>query len=246
MARPKNVQKIPEPTYVPPEEEKPSQAENIISIVLGLAVVLVIGAMIVNAIRSRQNPANNPQPETTQEATSSGTHTVAAGETLWSIAEKYYNDGYKWVEIQKANNLASGDAVEVGTSLIIPTITPAMSPSPEASSASVAPTAPTEPTEPTAPTAPATPTAVPTVSITSSPAADTGSTGPTGATGSSAGQTLSIATDAKEYTVKRGDTLWAIAQARYNNPYRWVDIAKANNLRNPDLIYVDSKLTLPQ
>lgn len=229
MARPKKVYNIPEPTPVPQMEEKPSQAENIISILLGLAVVLVIGAMIINAIRGRQNQNNQPtQPDTNQEATASGMHTVVAGETLWSIAEKYYNDGYKWVDIQKANNLTSGDAVEVGNTLVIPTISPAANPSPMADS----------------PTVEVSPTETPTVTITSS-APETGSTGPTGATGST-GETLSISSETTEYTVQKGDTLWAIAQARYNNPYRWVDIARANNLKNPDLIYVDAKLNLPQ
>lgn len=229
MARPKKVYNIPEPTPVPQMEEKPSQAENIISILLGLAVVLVIGAMIINAIRGRQNQNNQPtQPDTNQEATVSGMHTVVAGETLWSIAEKYYNDGYKWVDIQKANNLTSGDAVEVGNTLVIPTISPAANPSPMADS----------------PTVEVSPTETPTVTITSS-APETGSTGPTGATGST-GETLSISSETTEYTVQKGDTLWAIAQARYNNPYRWVDIARANNLKNPDLIYVDAKLNLPQ
>lgn len=235
MARPKKVQHIPEPTPVPQMEEKPSQAENIISIILGLAVVLVIGAMIINAIRGRQNQNNQPtQPDTSQEATASGSHTVAAGETLWSIAEKYYNDGYKWVDIQKANNLSSGDSVEVGNVLVIPTISQTVNPSPLADSPAVE----------VSPTNVVSPTEIPTEIITST-APEAGSTGPTGATGST-GETLSISSEETQYTVQKGDTLWAIAQARYNNPYRWVDIARANNLKNPDLIYVDATLNLPQ
>lgn len=228
MARAKNVHKIPEPTYVEPEEEKPSQAENIISIVLGLAVVLVIGAMIINAIRGRQNQQTaTTQPETTQEASASGTHTVVAGETLWSIAEDKYNDGYKWVEIQKANNMSSGDAVEVGDTIIIPTLE-TTSPSPVVETA-ISPN----------------PTDVVVATATAAPAQDTGSTGPTGGTESQEGQTLSSSTESTQYTVKKGDTLWAIAQARYNDPYKWVEIARANNLANPDLIYEGTTFTLP-
>ncbi len=48
------------------------------------------------------------------------------------------------------------------------------------------------------------------------------------------------------YTVKEGDCLWTIALNTYGDGFRWVDIAQANNLSNPDLIFVDQKLTLPK
>lgn len=48
------------------------------------------------------------------------------------------------------------------------------------------------------------------------------------------------------YVVEAGDTLWDIAQRAYGDGYRWVDISRANNLVNPDLIYVGTKLTLPR
>lgn len=218
MARKKNEPIEPEPVTLPPED-KPSQTENIISIILGLAVVLVIGAMVINAIRNRstQTQPSSSSTETTQEATGSGTHTVAAGETLWSIAEKYYNDGFKWTEIQKANNLPTEGGVEVGSTLIIPTVTP----------------------ETTAPSpALAQTTAVP------ASAEATGTTGPTGGIQIGQGETLSAASD-KQYIVKPGDTLWSIAVATYSNGYRWVDIAKANSLNNPDVIHAGNTFVLP-
>lgn len=48
------------------------------------------------------------------------------------------------------------------------------------------------------------------------------------------------------YTVIQGDTLWNIAENKYNSGYRWVDIQKANNLTNPDLLLVGTKLILPK
>ena len=33
------------------------------------------------------------------------TYTVVKGDYLWTIAVRAYGDGYKWVEIAKANNL---------------------------------------------------------------------------------------------------------------------------------------------
>lgn len=48
------------------------------------------------------------------------------------------------------------------------------------------------------------------------------------------------------YTVKPGDDLWTISENVYKNGYRWVEIAKINNLENPGLIYAGNKLMLPE
>lgn len=48
------------------------------------------------------------------------------------------------------------------------------------------------------------------------------------------------------YTVKKGDTLWKIAEKEYKSGYNWVDIAKANNLKNPSTIHAGNKLVLPK
>lgn len=53
------------------------------------------------------------------------------------------------------------------------------------------------------------------------------------------------------YVIKKGDTLWQIAEARYGSGYAWVDINAANggfkNLRNgqPVLLPVGYNLSLP-
>jgi len=51
--------------------------------------------------------------------------------------------------------------------------------------------------------------------------------------------------EAKTYTVVRGDSLWKIAVASYGNGYKWVEIAKANKLANPNIIHAGNVLTLP-
>ena len=48
------------------------------------------------------------------------------------------------------------------------------------------------------------------------------------------------------YTVVKGDHLWAIAVRAYGDGYKWVEIAKANNLARPDLIHPGNVLTLPR
>lgn len=49
-------------------------------------------------------------------------YTVKAGDYLWSIAERYYQSGYNWVDIAKENNLSDGDQLEVGQVLKLPNV----------------------------------------------------------------------------------------------------------------------------
>lgn len=49
-----------------------------------------------------------------------------------------------------------------------------------------------------------------------------------------------------EYQIKEGDDLWKIAEKFYGSGYNWVSIAEENQLKNPNLIYVDQKLTIPR
>jgi hypothetical protein len=48
------------------------------------------------------------------------------------------------------------------------------------------------------------------------------------------------------YEVELGDSLWKIAEKKYNNGYAWTEIAKANNIKNPSVIEVGQKIVLPE
>jgi nucleoid-associated protein YgaU len=48
-----------------------------------------------------------------------------------------------------------------------------------------------------------------------------------------------------KYTVKKGDSLWNIAEEAYNSGYNWVDIANENGLKNPSDISEGQELSLP-
>ncbi|MDX5333506.1 MAG: LysM peptidoglycan-binding domain-containing protein [Gammaproteobacteria bacterium] len=39
------------------------------------------------------------------------------------------------------------------------------------------------------------------------------------------------------HVVRRGDTLWAIAARYLDDPYRYPELARLSDIRNPDLIY---------
>src|SRR3989344_1067864 len=47
-------------------------------------------------------------------------YTVLAGDHLWAIAQKVYNDPYKWSAISQANNLVNPNYLEVGQVLMLP------------------------------------------------------------------------------------------------------------------------------
>lgn len=51
---------------------------------------------------------------------------------------------------------------------------------------------------------------------------------------------------ADTFTVESGDNLWKIAVKVYGDGYKWTEIAKANNLKNPGLIYRGQKLNIPK
>ena len=47
------------------------------------------------------------------------------------------------------------------------------------------------------------------------------------------------------YRIGYGDTLWDIAEAFYRNPWLYPNIARFNNIRNPDLIYSGTTIRVP-
>lgn len=49
----------------------------------------------------------------------------------------------------------------------------------------------------------------------------------------------------KEYVVQEGESLWSISEKLYKSGYNWVNLAQANNISNPSVIYKGMKLTVP-
>ncbi len=102
-----------------------SLPESYISITLGFLVVLVAGLLAYNYF-SKNKPATETSKEENSQQVSEEkkelptTHTVVAGETLWSIAEKFYNSGYNWVTIAGENKLGDANSIEVGQVLALP------------------------------------------------------------------------------------------------------------------------------
>jgi nucleoid-associated protein YgaU len=177
-------------------------------------------------------------------STSQSVYIVQKGDSLWSIAADKYNDGYRWVEIAKANSLSDPNDIEAGMKLAIPDINMAIaisdSPTPTEIPLTVKPSltikptrAPTISSVKTQPTSTPIPTQVPRPTAKPAPKA-----------------TTTVVSGAKingnSYTVVKGDNLWEIAVRAYGDGYKWTEIAKANKLANPDIIHSGNKFTLPR
>ncbi len=124
--------------------------ESTISMLLGGMVVVVVGILIYNYFSSVGN--NNqelvevsPTPGSVELVEEEGkmvpkdlptTHTVVKGEYLWSISEKYYGNGYNWVDIARENKLAQANLLFEGQQLTIPRVEVKVAPKNEESQAS--------------------------------------------------------------------------------------------------------------
>lgn len=100
-----------------------SLPESYISITLGFLVVIVAGLLAFNYFSKNklgQQTANQTGSQAEEKMDLPTTHTVVEGETLWSIAEKFYNSGYNWITIAEANNLSNPDWVDAGQVLSLP------------------------------------------------------------------------------------------------------------------------------
>jgi len=173
-------------------------AESSISTLFGFIVVLIVGSLIFKYFQGagktnlsvvNNDIANEEEQALANLAEGEKIHEIQEGESLWTIAEKYYGSGYNWVDIAKVNNLVDPNLLANGIKLIIPAVEKKMATVKEADSAII--------------------------------------------TGN-------------QYTVVKGDSLWSIAVRAYGDGYRWQELAKANNLKNPGLIHPGNVFTIPR
>lgn len=84
------------------------------SLVLALALLLVVATL-------------GAAPVAAQQPVEARTHEVAPGETLWSLAQRYYDNGHLWRRILEANRDRVQDPDVLSTGLVL-TIPPAEGP----------------------------------------------------------------------------------------------------------------------
>jgi LysM repeat protein len=59
-------------------------------------------------------------------------------------------------------------------------------------------------------------------------------------------EAATVAKGGVTYRIKRGDTLWDISATYYRNPWLYHKLARANSIRNPDLIFAGSRIYIPE
>ena len=52
-------------------------------------------------------------------------------------------------------------------------------------------------------------------------------------------------TEAKQYTIKEGDTLWDLADKNYGDGSRWQEIAKVNKITDPRTLQIGANILIP-
>lgn len=233
MAR-KSTQKSNKPVYnlqtdyIGKIESNISTNQSKLSMVLGGLIILVVGILIFNYFnkgKSDLGPAQQiQQEELKQEDVSAdqlpGKYTVKEEDTLFLIAEKYYQDGFKFNEIAKANNLADVNTIETGQVLSIPKLTDLQA------MASVSPQPAASPAPEQSPVAQTTPTELGTGG------ADTTIWGPK--------------IEGNSYTVAEGDWLSTISARAYGDIFAYQKLAETNNISNPDYIVPGQVIKIPR
>ncbi len=100
--------------------------ESYISLILGAVVVLGVSVMFFLFIKESGLEGTTPLIDEKdipqiESPVSEMSYTLQEGEGLWDVAVKFYGDGYRWIDIAKANGLENNpDNIAPGMKLIIP------------------------------------------------------------------------------------------------------------------------------
>lgn len=121
----------------------PERQSQFATILIGL-LIIASGLLVYNyfqsvnspstttndQVKSTATPTVTPTPTPTPVATNhntqptEGSYTVQTGDSLWSVAEKVYGDGFQWDKIAQANQLQKDSlgrpVIEVGQVLTVP------------------------------------------------------------------------------------------------------------------------------
>jgi len=110
--------------------KKIKAAESAVSMALGIVVVFVVGVILFNYFRGYSGISREPKPGAKEGEINSGTqtvalparYTVAKGDSLWKISEKFYGSGYNWVDVSQENKIGNPNQIAEGLELVIPNV----------------------------------------------------------------------------------------------------------------------------
>ncbi len=97
--------------------------------VLGGIVIVVVGILVINYFKDIETGTTLPAGQETQEGptiTKDGktVHIVQPGDSLWKVAERYYDSGYNWTDIALENDITNPELIEMDQELVIPNVEP--------------------------------------------------------------------------------------------------------------------------
>lgn len=212
--------------------------QSYLNLILGALIVIVLGVLLYNYFTKNQEVGPSQQTSQTQEDGDvakdklPGKYTVKEGDTLFSIAQSYYNDGYKYPSIVEANKLTNENILTPGQVLEIPKL----------------PETATSPTG--SPSESGSPTSSPSASVSPEGNQQTETSNlQTGEKGTESIETQAVWGEnitGDTYTVQPGDWLSKIAGRAYGDVFAYEKIAQANNIQNPDSIEVGTVLKIPR
>ena len=194
-------------------------SEETISMILGLAMVLLVSAIVIRVVDRNKgtidipgvsienngalklesgsdSESNKPTQENEDKETvgnsdvKTGTYTVKSGDNLWNIASSQLKNGYRWTEIARLNKITNPGVIWSGMNLKMP----------EAEKQVV---------------------------VT---------------------EEKKMPVMGKDYVVNKGDNLWEIAVWSYGDGYQWPKIWEANKkiVAQPGSLEIGMKLTIPE
>lgn len=216
--------------------------KSFMNLALGAVILLITGLLLFNYFSKNnqgQKDLGPSQQTDTQQSQQSGDvakdnlpgkYTIKQGDTLFTIAQNYYGDGYKYPEIVKANKMADENNIEVGQVIEIPKIEGAQPSSSPSESPSMSPSASVS----------ANPSQTPEPQTMNQSNPDNGQGGATNQT--MWGEKITGNT----YTVQAGDWLSKIAGRTYGDVMAYEKIAQANNITDPNNIEVGTVLKIPR
>jgi nucleoid-associated protein YgaU len=126
-----SVESSPPKTLIERYQAELSSPGSYFNLIVGLLIILIAGVLVMNYFKSTSSnlsPAsqiaeNQTSPTPDVNPTSlPGNYTVKEGDTLFTIAQKYYNDGYKYGAIIAENKLSNENLLAVGQVLVIPKV----------------------------------------------------------------------------------------------------------------------------
>ncbi len=114
-------------SYLGRIESEIQSNQSRLNMILGALIVLVVGILVFNYFNKgkadlgpAQSTTSKQQQQEVAPSNLPGRYTVKDGDSLFDIANTYYNDGYKYTVIAKTNDLTNPDVIETGQVLEIP------------------------------------------------------------------------------------------------------------------------------